>query len=254
MIEGGREAIGAHLRASMETTPGRLTREAVSLGVILLATLTLAALERRGLIPGAGYASSLALLALSAWHQRQFRAGVPLLSPRGGRHALPWATAIIFAGTVLLVARASLPQSSPPVAPWDYWMAHTVSPAKLLHLLLLVPLSEELYFRGLLFDHLRRAFTPVRAVVLCSLLFAVLHASAAGALSAAALSLGACALVLATRSLACAVQLHVAWNAIAEINPIDSRGDWPRGTVLIFAFGVILAIALLPAKRTAEAA
>jgi membrane protease YdiL (CAAX protease family) len=116
-----------------------------------------------------------------------------------------------------------------------------------LHLLVLVPLAEELYFRGLLFEHLRQGFSSVAAALLCSLLFALLHLPAGGVLGAGALSLAACLLVLRSGVLAYAVQLHVALNGLAQVNYLaDPASRW---VWVITASGMIVLMAALCVAR-----
>lgn len=89
-------------------------------------------------------------------------------------------------------------------------------------LILLVPLAEELYFRGVLLFHLRQWFGPVAAVAGSSLLFGVLHCSSGGALQLCLLGLAASLAALRFRSVAPAVQLHATWNACVVLiaNPL----------------------------------
>jgi membrane protease YdiL (CAAX protease family) len=213
----------------LDADPRQLAAEAVSLGAILLATLTLAALERRGFVHSQGYASSLVLLVLSIGHWWWFGIDVSLLPKRRGGQACVLLLGTGLAGSLLgcawLLSDAQFAQSS-------------VQP---LHMLLLVPLAEELYFRGLLLNHLRRAFNPAAAVVLCSLLFAGLHYDVGAMTATGILSLIGCVLVLTTGSLACAVQLHVAWNCLSQFKGLSEpveRLDWA-----ILAAAIIMALA-----------
>ncbi len=99
-----------------------------------------------------------------------------------------------------------------------------------------VPLAEELYFRGLLLEHLRRGFGPIAAVVLCSLLLALLHMPAGTMFGAAVLSLLACVVTLrianVTFNLTNRCRLRCAWcynprMATAEL-PLARLFDWLR--------------------------
>jgi membrane protease YdiL (CAAX protease family) len=108
-------------------------------------------------------------------------------------------------------------------------------------------LAEEFYFRGLLFEHLRRGMAAWRAVVLCSLLFGLLHLPSDAVFTAIALSLAACGLVLLTGGLEFAIALHAAWNAFTVIALLDNpavRWTWA-------AAASVAAIAIIIACRTA---
>jgi membrane protease YdiL (CAAX protease family) len=82
---------------------------------------------------------------------------------------------------------------------------------------LVVPLAEELYFRGALLDELVRTHGKTPAVAAVSLLFALTHAPAplARLLAMGALSVGLCCLVLATGTLRWTVLAHAVWNTAA---------------------------------------
>ena len=240
MSSGEPDAIGAAMEASANASPKQLNREAVSLGLILLVTLTVAALERRGIVPWGGYPSSLILLTLSGWHKRRFGVAVRWFPSRGERSSLPFVFALTCVVLLALVAWMPLRPRSTPVP----------SPMDALHLLLLVPLSEELFFRGLLLDHLRRGFTPVRAILLCTLLFAILHTPLTASLVAGILSVLACGLVLKTRALACALQLHVAWNALVEVCGIGNSSS--RWVMAIIASGIVVMLATVRSRHEQE--
>jgi len=82
---------------------------------------------------------------------------------------------------------------------------------------LVVPLAEELYFRGALLDELVRTHGRTSAVAAVALLFALTHAPAPPArlLAMGALSVGLSCLVLATGTLRGAVLVHALWNMVA---------------------------------------
>ena len=204
-------------------------------GLILLTTLIIAVLERRGLIPWVGYPSSLVLLVMSWWHKRRFGVVVRFFPLRSNRRTLPLVISIVLVTILMLVACTPIRSRQGP------------SPVEALHMLILVPLSEELYFRGLLFEHLRRGFTAIRATLLCSLLFAILHYPFTATLSAGCLSLIACALVLKTGSLACTLQLHIAWNTLSAIHGIGHLSS--RWILAIFASAVIVIFSIDWSKK-----
>jgi membrane protease YdiL (CAAX protease family) len=82
---------------------------------------------------------------------------------------------------------------------------------------LVVPLAEELFFRGALLDELVRTHGRTMAVAAVALLFALTHAPAPPArlLAMGALSVGLSCLVLATGTLRWAVLVHALWNIAA---------------------------------------
>lgn len=84
-------------------------------------------------------------------------------------------------------------------------------------LALLVPLAEELFFRGMLLTALSERWGGALGSVLVSLLFAWLHLPQGSSIALAmlGLSLVLCALALITRTTLWAVALHMGWNAAA---------------------------------------
>lgn len=206
----------------------QLMREATWLAIILGVSLLLSVLERDGVIPWPGYPSSLALLFLGMWHRKRFCLTVRLFPEGVGASAFPVAFGTGLAAIVLLAA----------YDPFQPWIGTRLPLAQAFHLLLVVPLCEEFYFRGLLLEHLRRGFTTIRATVLCTLLFALLHLPVGGALVAGILSLAGCALVVRSGGLAYAVELHVGWNAFAQIHQLDDslqRWLWAASACAIVA-------------------
>lgn len=215
-------------------------QEAWSLALVLGVPLVLSALERRGHLPWSGYPLSLVLLVLCWWHNRRFGATVRFFPSQQGRAQFSVVFALgliaaLFVSVYVVLWPSAVPQSTIP---------------QLLHLLIFVPLSEELYFRGLLFEHLRKSFSAPYAILLCTLLFALLHLPSNGTIVAGILSLAACALVLKSGALVFAFQLHVAWNGFVGMN--DHRGPLGRWTWAITASSVIVAttLASLRAPRT----
>jgi membrane protease YdiL (CAAX protease family) len=148
-----------------------------------------------------------------------------------GRHALVvgGVTAALSAG--LLAVAALLP-----------WRA-TVGQASLIEagaLVLLVPLAEELYFRGLLFGHLVQTVGRLVAALLSSALFGLLHLPQGTAPVMAGLSALLClAVLLSGGSLLWAVGLHSSWNAASVLRASTSA----RPAVVVLA--VLLWLGLL---------
>ena len=202
-----------------ERSPQRLLKEAASLAAILMTVLLLSLLELHALIPGQGYLSSLALLVLCWLHARRFQIVVPLRPVRPQGVWFPVLFALGLAGALFAVA--AMPISPQP--------GRGPTLVQAIHLLLLVPLTEEFYFRGLLFEHLRRGMATWRAIVFCSLLFGLLHLPGDGVFTATLLSLAACGLVLLAGGLEYAIALHTAWNAFtlaADVGDPMVRWTW----------------------------
>ena len=79
------------------------------------------------------------------------------------------------------------------------------------------PLTEEVFFRGLLQGALRDRFGPVRAVVISSLAFAVVHFQVVQFPALLVIGVVHALLVLATRRLGAALWSHVAFNAATVV-------------------------------------
>jgi len=71
--------------------------------------------------------------------------------------------AVVLIGVLLASAYAPFSPTPGRPSPFSQWI----------HLFLLVPIAEELYFRGLFLEHLERGFGAVWAVVLCSMLLII---------------------------------------------------------------------------------
>ena len=79
------------------------------------------------------------------------------------------------------------------------------------------PLTEEVFFRGLLQGALRDRFGPVRAVVVSSLAFAVVHFQVVQFPALLVIGIVHGLLVLATRRIGAALWSHTAFNAVTVI-------------------------------------
>jgi membrane protease YdiL (CAAX protease family) len=220
----------------------RLLREAVALASILVAVLAVAALERNRILLTRGYLSSLLLLACCVWYRWHFKAEARILPPP----LSGWTAPVILAIPLVSCLLASA------VAPQFLGSDVDSSYDRLPLMLLIVPLAEEFYFRGLLFEHLRRGVGTVRAVLFSSLLFALLHAPSGGLISTGILALLACLLVLIDGLVVHAVVLHVAWNGLSYINRIEAvtpRWTWAVAAVIIV---VVLTCLRTPARSTVD--
>lgn len=185
----------------------RLFQEVFSLCLVLFLSLFVSYAERQTAFALRGYPSSVLFLALTLWHKRHFHSGFCWVGgkPKGIRLPIAFATFLILLLT--LPIEFPLLQRSSVNPPWS----------RQLHLLLLVPLAEELYFRGILLEHLKRVFGPVHAVILCSVFFGILHLPFNAAFETLALSILACALTIQSGALVYALQLHVAWNGFVIV-------------------------------------
>ncbi len=79
----------------------------------------------------------------------------------------------------------------------------------------IAPVAEEFFFRGLLLEHFRRHFGAFFGIALSSLLFALLHLPKTGpifALFLFATSIIFCCMVLYGKGLASVMTLHIFWN------------------------------------------
>ncbi len=215
------------------TSPERLMSEGLSLAIVLGATLSLSALERRGLLPGSGLISSLTLLLLSYLHLRRFDLPLGFCSRSIRRKWFPLYFSLGLLVPLLISLGTPLEPGETTAGEFPQW----------LHMLIIVPLSEEFYFRGLLLDHLRRAFTRTHAVLLCTLLFSLLHLPVNGMIVAAMLSLATCMLVLKFDAWIYAFQLHVAWNGLVggqHATSVTERRMWVMGGVVVIVATTVL--------------
>ncbi|MCL2525541.1 MAG: CPBP family intramembrane metalloprotease [Coriobacteriia bacterium] len=76
-----------------------------------------------------------------------------------------------------------------------------------------VPLVEEIVFRGFILSELRRAIPVVPSVLLSSIVFGVLHGTAAWALMAGVLGIMLAWIALRTKSVYAAIAAHIGINA-----------------------------------------
>ena len=230
---------GAEIGVTASSSPRQLMREAIWLALILIAFCVLDSLGRRGHLPFGGYLASLLLLILGLAHWTKFR--IRLRSSRAPLGCV--VSACVFFSMLLIIlaiALAYFPRKAVGPRPSDL---------QLLHLVVLVPLSEELYFRGLLLDHLRRGFGALPALTLCSLLFALLHLPAGTSISACCLSAAACLLVFMGGTVAYAVQLHVAWNAVPQLTHFS---DSESRLAFVACVIVVLSVLTVLARRVSS--
>ncbi len=103
----------------------------------------------------------------------------------------------------------------------------------------LVPVAEELFFRGVLLADLRRRWGGFGAALLVSTIFAAMHAPMGQHLPMAVLSLVLCGLTLWSGSVLWAIGLHIAWNSLAVLKLLPPDGRGPN-----LALGLLLLVAV----------
>jgi uncharacterized protein len=125
---------------------------------------------------------------------------------------------------ILLWAGIKLAHVPPPLQGWAQL------PLAFVLIVVLGPLAEELLFRGLLLDWLKRKMSVWAAAVILSVIFSLLHANpfslgAVGWLAFGArflLGFAASALTIKYRSLRPAFVMHATWNAIGCVASVLS--------------------------------
>ncbi len=200
-------------------------RQVVPAGVLLALGLDLLAL------PWLAARGELALLTIPSlwllgWTALLWRIGGPweLRLGRGGRR-VGWMLGLLILAAVLL-----------PLFAW-WWPrgGGSVSTQRLLHglaLQALVPVAEELFFRGVLLADLRRRWGGWGATLLVTAVFAAMHAPMGQQLPMALLSLALCGVTLTSGSVLWAVGLHVAWNSLAVLKVLPpGSGRLPTLTI-----------------------
>jgi len=95
-----------------------------------------------------------------------------------------------------------------------------------LSVILLSPISEELFFRGVCMNYfLRSSIPPMLTVLITTVLFLLLHLpkDPGTAMSLCACSLLFCAVALLSRSILWATAFHIGWNCLAMTLPEPSQ-------------------------------
>ncbi len=107
-------------------------------------------------------------------------------------------------------------------------------------LVTLVPLAEELFFRGLLLAWARQRWGPWPAALAVSLLFGLLHLPQGLLIPMTLLSLALCSLTLRARSAIWAVALHACWNGLAALRQLAPGPDrWPLCALTLLFVGAL---------------
>ncbi len=185
-------------------------RATIPAGVLLALGLHMLALPW---LAGHGEWALLTLpsLWLLGWTALLWRLGGPwsLSLHRGGRRTRTWLGAVALAGALLLLFTWAWPRGGG-VMDMDRFLRGLALQA-------LVPVAEELFFRGVLLADLRRRWGGYGAALLVTAIFAAMHAPMGQHLPMAALSLLLCTATLRSGSVLWAVGLHIAWNSLAVI-------------------------------------
>ncbi len=119
-----------------------------------------------------------------------------------------------------------------------------------LALVLLVPLAEELFFRGVMLDQLARAVGRLAAVAVGGLVFGLLHQPQGLMVPMTVLALVLGAAALASRSVLWAVALHLAWNALAVLRATPPDRRWVFALAAVVALAVVAVVGLLTRERS----
>lgn len=211
-----------------------LPRLCMTGGVLFLYVL----FERWSHALGAGFAllaPNLALtgaLALLLWRW-------PLERARGGEHPAPHpARSVLPSSLIPLLAACVLTLFA-----WRWPRPSALGSMELgsaLAISTLIPLNEELLFRGWILDTLRRAMPSWIALLLSSALFAAFHLPQGPIVALTMLALGLVLGVtrLRTDSLLLPIALHAAWNGLSCLVHL------PRGATSLL-FGGLLSLPLL---------
>jgi membrane protease YdiL (CAAX protease family) len=89
-----------------------------------------------------------------------------------------------------------------------------------IEILIVIPIVEELFFRGILFRGFRNKYGQKSAIIFSSILFALIHielnsvTAVSKILSAFSLGILQCYVVIYTKSLKIAILIHVLWNLL----------------------------------------
>ncbi len=118
-------------------------------------------------------------------------------------------------------------------------------------LILLVPVVEELFFRGLLLRLLVRPLGWPLAILLITVLFAFMHSGGGPVvmLQMAALSLICCLLVRLRRGLLWAIGFHMLWNAAAVTMSAEAPGELVAGALMLAVPVTLISLALTSCMR-----
>lgn len=221
----------------------------VRLGLLALVMTVNLVLARFALmLPGGHLAFVTSTLAPSTWLLAaslvlwmQWHPGVSLL--RGGQRAVLWA-GLLVALAILLLAGLLVLAKGGEKEPGEAASSLVATGG----LVLLVPLAEECYFRGILLDHLKSTMGTWTASALVSLLFGLLHLQTAMTWPMVGLSLFLCLSVVLGGGVLWAVGFHMLWNALSVFWRGGSDGQWGL-LLLLTGLPLLVTIGILTRDR-----
>ncbi|WP_052318041.1 CPBP family intramembrane glutamic endopeptidase [Spirochaeta africana] len=166
-------------------------------------------------------------------------------SLREYRHTVFFALLTYFLSVLFAVAINALP-FMPDAYPAEELLALFPEPLLLRILLvgLLIPVVEEVIYRGIVLRRLAAIFSPRAAIVLSALVFGAIHWDSLQSLYTFAMGLAIGWLFLRTGSLQLAVLVHVVFNlygVMMDALQMDTRADWVIGLyTVIFLLGTLI--------------
>ena len=184
--------------------------------------------------------SLLAVLAVAVYRRAIYGRNCPMMHSSRGFDPV-----VLLWGVVLLLSLSVVIDpllSHLPVADQDYGRSGWT----LLAVVVLAPVAEELLFRGMLTEMLRRHAGAVVAALLSSAIFALMHLQPAVMIEAFLAGLVLCYIYFLTRSIYACILLHVFNNAIAMSMQVLEYQDKTLGEILdsSSAYFIIYAVAL----------
>ena len=87
-----------------------------------------------------------------------------------------------------------------------------------IEIIFLGPISEELFFRGFIYNFLKKKLDWKSAVIITSIVFAFLHSSIWGFFIVFILSIGICYIYEKTRNIVSAIVFHSLYNTLSLVN------------------------------------
>ncbi|MDE6139801.1 MAG: CPBP family intramembrane metalloprotease [Alistipes sp.] len=153
--------------------------------------------------------SLLAVAAVAVYRRIVYGRGCAMMHSKQGfdPRVLLWGVVLLAAVSIVIDPMLS----HLPVADQNYGRGGWT----LLSVVIVAPVAEELLFRGLLLEMFRRHMGTVAAVVLSSVVFALMHMQPAVMIDAFLAALVLCYIYLLTRSIYACILLHIFNNAIA---------------------------------------
>lgn len=118
----------------------------------------------------------------------------------------------------------------------------TFSGADLFLLIVLAPVGEELFFRGILLDRLVYYSGPVQGMTLATLLFALAHLSLGAFVPMLILGFACALATLLTRTVVWAIGLHVLWNCLSYRVVCPPGGDGLALLAVAFLLSFFIAV------------